>query len=289
MCRQAPARTGVLCEDCCEELWTPTALTPQQVERSGSGGSTQAALIDMWGRAHRLDPDIVIGRSSDHAALAVRESSISREHARLTLAPLAVDPSRPVWTLRDLGSVNGTFINDVQQQTARLRHRDKIRFGNVTMFFVDDATQLPPPSPDVLNAATFRIPESRSSSTGVFDVVPADLPSRSFQFQEPTGGGGGIVTIGAKRLQLSIPQFELIKMLADRMSAEANHPADTRGFVRASELLAELSLDARDPNENNIRQIVRRLRLVLIKAGIGDLIESRYRSGYRLRVTPESK
>ena len=66
-----------------------------------------------------------------------------------------------------------------------------------------------------------------------------------------------------------------------RMASEAHQPELVRGFVRSSELIADLSWDTREPSENHVKQLVRRVRRALIKSEIGDLIESRHRFGNR--------
>jgi DNA-binding response OmpR family regulator len=72
--------------------------------------------------------------------------------------------------------------------------------------------------------------------------------------------------------------------------ANESHQSDlVRGFVRSSELIADLSWDTKDPSDNHVKQLVRRVRRALIKAEIGDLIESRHRFGYRLRAIPKLK
>ena len=70
------------------------------------------------------------------------------------------------------------------------------------------------------------------------------------------------------------------------MASETDQPDLVRGFVRSSELIAGLSWDTRDPSENHVKQLVRRVRRVLMKSALGDLIESRHRFGYRLRAVP---
>ena len=57
-----------------------------------------------------------------------------------------------------------------------------------------------------------------------------------------------------------------------------------RGFVHPTELIRSLSLESSVPSEDHVRQLVRRLRRVLFKAGIENVIESRYGAGYRLRL-----
>src|SRR5690606_25239873 len=98
----------------------------------------------------------------------------------------------------------------------------------------------------------------------------------------PSGGGGGLAIIDDKHVQLTTPQYELLEMLLDRMRKDANKPHHERGFVAVSELL-RLSLDVAEPTEQHVRQLVYRVRRVLVNAGVGDLIEVRRGVGYRLR------
>ena len=103
---------------------------------------------------------------------------------------------------------------------------------------------------------------------------------------EPTGGGGGLIEVDGKQVQLTTTQFELMALMIRRMASESHQPELVRGFVRSSELIADLSWDTREPSENHVKQLVRRVRRALIKSEIGDLIESRHRFGYRLRAIP---
>jgi DNA-binding winged helix-turn-helix (wHTH) protein len=112
------------------------------------------------------------------------------------------------------------------------------------------------------------------------------LPVMSFKMHEPTGGGGGLIEVDGKQVQLTTTQFELMALMIRRMAGEIHQPELVRGFVRSSELIADLSWDTREPSENHVKQLVRRVRRALIKSEIGDLIESRHRFGYRLRAIP---
>jgi DNA-binding response OmpR family regulator len=108
-----------------------------------------------------------------------------------------------------------------------------------------------------------------------------------FRMHEPTGGGGGLIEVDGKQVQLTTTQFELMALMIKRMAAESHQPELVRGFVRSSELIADLSWDTREPSENHVKQLVRRVRRALMKSEIGDLIESRHRFGYRLRAIPK--
>jgi pSer/pThr/pTyr-binding forkhead associated (FHA) protein len=285
VCRQRPAEVGVLCEECRDELSSPIKIMPEQIQLHGAR-PTMAALIDIWGRPHRLDPRTLVGRQVDGQGLAILEPSVSRHHAHLTL-------DNDEWTVRDLGSANGTFQDDkLIANPIEVHEGDRIRFGHIAFYFVEDVARLPPPRLGRTMTATIR-PTDRSTTLQSFPIEPADdegtdvgLPVMSFKMHEPTGGGGGLIEVDGKQVQLTTTQFELMALMIKRMAGELHQPELVRGFVRSSELIADLSWDTREPSENHVKQLVRRVRRALIKSEIGDLIESRHRFGYRLRAIP---
>ncbi|HEX3473891.1 MAG TPA: FHA domain-containing protein [Kofleriaceae bacterium] len=278
----------MLCEECRDELSSPIKIMPEQIQLQGAR-PTMAALIDIWGRPHRLDPRTLIGRQVDGQGLAVLEPSVSRHHAHLTL-------DNDEWTVRDLGSANGTFLEDKLISAPVAVHEGaRVRFGHIAFYFVEDVARLPPPRLGRTMTATIRpIDRSAVRDAATFplealteeDRTDVGLPVMSFKMHEPTGGGGGLIEVDGKRVQLTTTQFELMALMIKRMAGENHQPELVRGFVRSSELIADLSWDTREPSENHVKQLVRRVRRALIKSEIGDLIESRHRFGYRLRAIP---
>lgn len=286
----------MLCEECRDELSSPIRIMPEQLQLHGAR-PTGAALIDLWGRPHRLDPRTLVGRQVEGQGLAILEPSVSRHHAHITL-------DGDSWTLRDLGSANGSYQDDkLIEGPVKLRAGDRVRFGHIAFYFIEDVTQLPPPRIGRTATATIRPsaeqlmagpdteqqPVQRFPDAQIFadeERTDVGLPLMSFKLHEPTGGGGGLVEVDGKQVQLTTTQFELMALMVRRMAAEAHQPELVRGFVRSSELIADLSWDTREPSENHVKQLVRRVRRALIKAEIGDLIESRHRFGYRLRAIP---
>ena len=300
-CNARPAEIGVLCEECRDELSSPIRITPEQIQLHGAR-PTAAALIDLWGRPHPLDPRTLVGRQVEANGLAVLDPSVSRHHAHLTF-----DSGQ--WTIRDLGSANGTYLNDqpVDAPTP-VKSGDRVRFGHIAFYVIDDMTRLPPAKATPRTfTTTMRAPEvpAAASSPGIPIPMPLSdsaavdfgedettnvgLPELEFKMHEPTGGGGGVIEVGGKQVQLTATQFELMALMIRRMASESNQPELVRGFVRSSELIADLSWDTREPTENHVKQLVRRVRRALMKAEIGDLIESRHRFGYRLRAVPISQ
>lgn len=280
----------MLCEECRDELSSPIRIMPEQLQPHGIR-PTSSALIDLWGRPHRLDPRTIVGRQVEGTGLAILEPSVSRHHAHVTL-------DGDVWTLRDLGSANGTYLDDKLIETPiQIKNNDRVRFGHIAFYFISDVSQLPTPRVGRTATATIKPPEQRvqTAPTPLFSTVDDEfeeertdvgLPTMTFKMHEPTGGGGGLIEVDGKQVQLTTTQFELMALMIRRMAAEAHQPELVRGFVRSSELIADLSWDTREPSENHVKQLVRRVRRALIKSEIGDLIESRHRFGYRLRAIP---
>jgi pSer/pThr/pTyr-binding forkhead associated (FHA) protein len=289
VCSERPAEVGVLCEECRDELSSPIRMSPEQIQPRVQH-PTGAALIDLWGRAHSLDARTLVGRQVESRGIAVLEPSVSRHHAHLTFED-------GTWTVRDLGSANGTYHEDrLVEQPAAIKTGERIRFGHIAFYMVEDVTALPTPKASRTTTSTIKPPMPMPVPV---PVAPDDddafgeehtdigLPEMRFRMHEPTGGGGGLIEVDGKQVQLTTTQFELMALMINRMAAEVHQPELVRGFVRSSELIADLSWDTREPSENHVKQLVRRVRRALMKSEIGDLIESRHRFGYRLRAIPK--
>jgi pSer/pThr/pTyr-binding forkhead associated (FHA) protein/DNA-binding winged helix-turn-helix (wHTH) protein len=291
VCGVRDPEVGVLCEECRDELSSPIRITPEQIILR-IVRPTDAALLDPWGRVHLLEARTIVGRQIDSQGLAILEPSVSRHHAHLTL-------DNGVWTLRDLGSANGTFHNDQLIETAvTVASGDRIRFGHIAFYILASVDKLPVPRASRTVTSTIKPPNipvdlppiaNKPEFGEEEENTNVGLPSMRFQMHEPTGGGGGLIEVDGKQVQLTTTQFELMALMIRRMAAEEHQPELVRGFVRSSELIADLSWDTREPSENHVKQLVRRVRRALIKSDIGDLIESRHRFGYRLRAIPKTE
>jgi pSer/pThr/pTyr-binding forkhead associated (FHA) protein len=258
VCQQLREVTGVACAECLDELKPRIAITPEQVRMVG-GQPTTAVLVEPWGRAHGLRKRTVIGRVLEGDGLRILDATISRRHAEIELRDGA-------WWLEDFGSANGTFIEERRieaEHETRLRDAERIRFGEIRFFFLDGIG-----TPLDLDTASLRGFTVRGPL--------AEAKPLLIELREPSGGGGGVAVIEGKPIQLTLPQFELVELLYRRAQQDAG------SFMPAGELARTLSLDSSEPGEDHVRQLVRRLRRVLFKAGISNLIESRYGSGYRL-------
>jgi adenylate cyclase len=96
----------------------------------------------MPARLKALDKDLeyvledfnLIGRSND-ATIRVTDGGVSRQHA-------TIRRDGTLFWLADLGSANGSYVNDVAITTARaLRHGDRIQFGTLNFMFDHDDSE----------------------------------------------------------------------------------------------------------------------------------------------------
>ena len=67
--------------------------------------------------------EVSVGR---HGDIQLPHNSVSRQHAVFEFRD-------GEWNIRDVGSRNGTYVNNVSVQRGRLKHGDVIRFGNVRL------------------------------------------------------------------------------------------------------------------------------------------------------------
>lgn len=79
------------------------------------------------GKMFPLSPSNVIGRSIENCEIALNDSFLSSQHARLELRGDA-------WVLDDLDSTNGTFVNEMEVRNPTIVDiGDVIRVGRVEM------------------------------------------------------------------------------------------------------------------------------------------------------------
>lgn len=82
------------------------------------------------GKAFPLSPSTIIGRSMEQCEIALNDTFLSQQHARLELRGNQ-------WVLEDLRSTNGTFVNDIEVRDATIvEEGDIIRIGRIEMRLV---------------------------------------------------------------------------------------------------------------------------------------------------------
>ncbi|MEI2699545.1 MAG: DUF3662 and FHA domain-containing protein [Microthrixaceae bacterium] len=94
----------------------------------GEGGMPPGALLLPTGDRVPLGEYVVsVGRASD-CTIVLADPNVSRRHAEIR-------PSGDGFVVVDLGSTNGTKVNDARVGEHQLREGDEVRFGNTVMHF----------------------------------------------------------------------------------------------------------------------------------------------------------
>jgi two-component system, cell cycle response regulator len=137
-----------------------TAVKYKSADAGRKGGERIPCLVVMEGtyvgEIYRLTKkSVVIGRAED-ADIVLTNEGISRQHIR-------IDTHENSFSITDLGSTNGTFLNGSPVQQAALRDGDKILLGDVLLSFTYQD------SIDVSYQESLRNMAVRDALTGVFN------------------------------------------------------------------------------------------------------------------------
>ena len=81
------------------------------------------------GSSYRLElPSTAIGRHPD-SDIFLDDITVSRRH-------VVIDRTNDGYTLRDVGSLNGTYVNKERVDEARLKYGDEVQIGRYRLSFV---------------------------------------------------------------------------------------------------------------------------------------------------------
>jgi len=80
------------------------------------------------GQQYRLEAETVLGRDGNRCHFVVDDDSVSRQHAKIKF-------ERGQYFVYDLGSANGTYINNARIQKQMLMDGDILRVGNTSLVF----------------------------------------------------------------------------------------------------------------------------------------------------------
>ncbi len=107
---------------------TIVAPDPQRIT-VGKEACLVVIIGDEIGKRVRLEEaDVLIGRAST-TDIQLDMDNVSRNHAVVTRTALG-------WVLRDLGSTNGTFVNEQRVDERALKDGDQIRIGRAMLKFL---------------------------------------------------------------------------------------------------------------------------------------------------------
>jgi len=244
-----------LCRRCAAEVSPCEGLIQDHLRSTVSSVDAEGWLIDGFGSALAVAEKTTIGRKGQIEVLA---ASVSREQAELKKTEAG-------WTVRDLGSRNGTFVDGVKcQGRVTLPARGILKVGDVAFWFLAEVADEPASPPTMETAAggglvryTFGVPGGNELCL----VGGSETTTGGALLARPPG------TTAWKEHALAPLEFQLLRTLCGRAQAEAASPAAARGCVATKQLARDLPWQSKYANEENVRQVVRRLRGALTEAG----------------------
>ena len=265
----------MLCRSCALEIAPCEGLIPDHVRSTVDSTDARAWVVDGFGGAHPIARTSTIGRNQD-GGLVVLASSVSREHAELA-------HSAAGWTVRDLGSRNGTFVDGVRcQGRVPLARRALLKVGDVALWFVAEVVHEP---------ARLAVMATAGAGTGLVRYQVVHGAAELCVLGSGDGAAGGALlsrpvgsTAWAER-SLAPLEFQLLRTLCARAHDEAASPSVVRGCVPTKQLARELPFQSRYANEENVRQVVRRLRGVLAEVGADGAVAVAPGRGYYVNGT----
>jgi len=270
LCCGAEPEVGALCRACALEVQPCDGLIPDHVHSRVDSTDADAWLVDGFGGAHPISAKTGIGRSHDNE-LIVLASSVSREHAVLHRTETG-------WTVSDLNSRNGTFVNVARcQGQVGLSARALLRVGDVLFWFLSEIAQEPTRRPAMTTDGTrgglvryllARGDQELCIVSGDNDAAAGALLWRA------------VGTESWSERSLAPLEFQLLRALCIRAHDEASSPSAIRGCVPTKQLVNDLPFQSKYANQENVRQVVLRLRAVLTEVGVAGLLAVAPGRGY---------
>ncbi len=272
LCCGARTDVGSLCRTCAQAVAPCDGLIPDHVRSAIAMTDAEAWLVDGFGAAHAVAEKTTIGRSHD-GDLVVLAASVSREHAELRRTDAG-------WQVRDLGSRNGTFVDGTRcQGRVPLPGRAVLKVGDVALWFLAEAIHEPVSVPAM---------ETGSAGGGLVRFTLQHGTSELCAVGGGDGAAGGALLARAAGAEAwserALPplEFQLLRTLCAKAAEEADSPAAVRGCVATKQLARDLPFQSKYANEENVRQVVRRLRGVLAEVGAEGVLAVMPGRGYYL-------
>jgi hypothetical protein len=270
LCCGAALEVGALCRHCALEIAPCEGLIPDHLRSTTHSTDAEAWMVDGFGGAHAIGARAVIGRNQG-GGLVVLASSVSREHAEVRRGETG-------WTVRDLGSRNGTFVDGLRcQGRSALPGRAVLKVGDVALWFLAEVAEEP---------TRFPVMATGSAGGGLvrYQLMRGDA-ELCVVGGDNTAAGGALLSRAAGAQTWSeraLPplEFQLLRALCARAHDEAALPSAVRGCVATKQLARELPFQSKYANEENVRQVVRRLRGVLAEVGAGGVLSVAPGRGY---------
>jgi hypothetical protein len=272
LCCGKEPEVGALCRSCAKEVSPCEGLIPDHIHSRTDSTDAEAWVVDGFGGPHPIAARSRIGRSHDNE-LIVLASSVSREHADLQHTDAG-------WTVTDLGSRNGTFVNGVRGQGPTVvPERAVLRVGDVALWFLAEIVHEPVKRPAMTTDGTrgglVRYQLVRGGKELCIVATDNDASAGALLWRE-------VGTDKWSERSLAPLEYQLLRALCIRAHEEASSPSTIRGCVPTKQLVNDLPFQSKYANQENVRQVVLRLRGVLAEVGVGGLLAVAPGRGYYL-------
>jgi len=120
-----------------------------------------------------VQDEISIGRGKDNDIILFDQRA-SRQHAQ-------IKKENNQYVIRDLGSINGTLVNEAKTRTATLQHNDQIKIGNSILIFLEkeEKTEMIQKDLIVSKESDYEDWTQKTISVSPDDSFSADIETRS--------------------------------------------------------------------------------------------------------------
>ena len=272
LCCGAGTEIGSLCRACAQDVAPCEGLIPDHVRSTVTMTDAEAWLVDGFGVPHPVADKTAIGRSQE-GQLVVLAASVSREHAE-------IKRTESGWQVRDLGSRNGTFVDGTRcQGRVALPERGVVKVGDVALWFLAEVVHEPVQPPSMATGSV-------GGGLVRFMIQRADAELCVVGSSDPAAGGSLLSRASGAEAwtERALPplEFQLLRALCARATEESDSPAAVRGCVGTKQLARDLPFQSKYANEENVRQVVRRLRGALGEVGADGMLAVVPGRGYYL-------
>jgi predicted component of type VI protein secretion system len=204
----------------------------------------------------------LIGREED-CHLRPNSELVSRHHCVFTIDDFTV-------RLRDLGSTNGTYINDVRASgQVVLKHGDRIKIGKLTFEIAISQPAVRSAAPQQAAPEAYVEPEpepapvyAEHEPTGVETIadfaIPSDPQEAAAAAQSPTGIYGGDTTMITPAAKPAAPAPKPVLEVRLPPPEETGAPAPAAPAAPAAPGQAPVAADPRSSAADIIRQYMQR-------------------------------
>ncbi|XP_069000485.1 centrosomal protein of 170 kDa isoform X2 [Embiotoca jacksoni] len=213
-------------------------------------------LVSSGGTRHRLPREMIfVGR--DDCELMLQSRSVDKQHAVINY-----EAGTDEHKVKDLGSLNGTFVNDVriqEQMYITLKLEDKLRFGYDTNLFTVVRGELTVPE-EALKHEKFtsglqlskKPSNGETTTTTTSSKSPAKTPTKTLK----SSGGGAMKPVESKATDGVTSFKEPSAKPVDTHKAEERIGADVAALPRGTPLYGQPSWwgDGDADDENSFKQ-----------------------------------